>query len=207
MNKIHSSVSISPTSEVEQGAIIGQDTKIWHWVHISNGAVIGSNCTLGQNVFISSKAKIGNNVKIQNNVSVYDEVVLEDNVFCGPSMVFTNVINPRSFISRKSEYKKTLVKEGASLGANCTIICGITIGKYAFIGAGAVVTKDVKDFSLQVGIPSKQIAWISKYGEKIPLPKHGTGEWICPHSKNIYLLKGDKLIEKDSAFKKDFECI
>lgn len=153
------------TAIVDDSCNIGDGTKIWHWTHVSSGAVIGSNCVLGQNVYVGAKAVVGNGVKIQNNVSIYDRVILEDDVFCGPSMVFTNVNNPRSFVERKDEYKTTVIKKGASLGANCTIICGVTIGEYAFVGAGTVVTKDVKPFALMVGVPARQIGWVSKAGE------------------------------------------
>tara|TARA_Y100000994_G_scaffold165300_1_gene135882 strand:+ start:102 stop:683 length:582 start_codon:yes stop_codon:yes gene_type:complete len=185
--KIHS------TAIVDKGASIGSDTKIWHWTHVCSGAIIGDNCSLGQNVYIGNKVKIGNNVKIQNNVSVFDNVILEDNVFCGPSVVFTNVYNPRSLISRKNEYLTTKVKKGATLGANSTIVCGINIGEGAFIGAGSVVNKHVKDFALVVGVPSKQIGWMSNYGERIELPLMGNGTWICPKTKDIYTLYIDSL--------------
>ena len=196
MNLIHPSSYINPTSIVDEGAAIGANTMIWHWVHISKGAQIGCNCNLGQNVFISGKVKIGNNVKIQNNVSVYDGVIIEDNVFCGPSMVFTNVINPRSLFPRKSEYKKTIIKSGASFGANCTILCGVTIGNSSFVGAGALVNRDVKDFALVTGIPAKQIGWMSEYGDKIPLPLSGEGYWYCKKTNSTYILKENYLIKK-----------
>ena len=151
LNDIDPTTKIHPTAIIDHNVVIGKNCKIWHWVHISNGAIIGSNCIFGQNVFVSNKVSIGNNVKIQNNVSIYDDVILEDDVFCGPSMVFTNVINPRSKFPRKNEYKTTLVKEGATLGANCTILCGIIIGENAFVGAGAVVTKNLLPYSLNVG--------------------------------------------------------
>jgi len=153
-----------PTAVIDEGAIIGKGTKIWHFSHIMTGASIGENCTIGQNVLVSPQAVLGNNVKVQNNVSVYTGVVCEDDVFLGPSCVFTNVINPRSFISRKEEYRLTLVKKGATIGANATIICGVTIGEYAMIGAGAVITKDVPDYALVVGNPGKQIGWADKEG-------------------------------------------
>ena len=191
--KIDPSVQIDPTAIVEKGASIGPNSKIWHFVHICNGAKIGSNCNFGQNVFIAKNVLIGNNVKIQNNVSVYENVVLEDDVFCGPSMVFTNIINPRSAFPKKKEYKKTLIKKGATLGANSTIICGITIGSYAFIGAGAVITKDVKDFALYTGVPGKQIGWMSTYGERIKLPLKGNGSWLCNRTKTLYKLEQDNL--------------
>ena len=166
---------IHPSAIVDQGAQIGEGTRVWHWVHISAGARIGRNCNLGQNVFVANRVVIGDNVKIQNNVSVYDEVTLEDGVFCGPSMVFTNVYNPRSEISRKEEYRRTLVRRGATLGANCTIVCGITIGQYAFIGAGAVVNRDVPDFALMLGVPARQAGWMSRHGERLKLPVEGEG--------------------------------
>jgi UDP-2-acetamido-3-amino-2,3-dideoxy-glucuronate N-acetyltransferase len=158
------------TAIVDKGATIGEGTMIWHWTHICSNAVIGTKCSLGQNIFIANKVVIGNNVKIQNNISIYDGVILEDDVFCGPSMVFTNVYNPRSKVSRKDEYRSTLVKKGATLGANCTIVCGVVIGKYAFIGAGSVVTKDIKDYALVVGVPAIQIGWMSEFGERLDLP-------------------------------------
>ena len=185
--------TIHESAIVDEGAQIGEGTRIWHWVHVCSGARIGQACSLGQNVFVGNRVVIGNNVKIQNNVSVYDDVTLEDDVFCGPSMVFTNVYNPRSAVSRKHEYRPTHVKRGATLGANCTIVCGTTIGEYAFIGAGAVVNKDVKPYALMVGIPARQIGWMSEFGEQISLPLHGKGQYTCPHSGNEYRLQGDKL--------------
>ncbi|MDR0507879.1 MAG: N-acetyltransferase [Dysgonamonadaceae bacterium] len=158
-----------PTAVIDNGCSIGKGTKIWHFSHIMQGAVVGENCNIGQNVVISPQAVLGNNVKVQNNVSVYTGVVCEDDVFLGPSCVFTNVINPRSFISRKEEFKPTLVKKGASIGANATIICGITIGEYAMIGAGAVVVKDVPAYALTVGNPAKQIGWVDKEGNTSPV--------------------------------------
>ena len=155
------------TAIIDQGATIGDGTRIWHWAHVSAGAHIGERCSLGQNVYVGNRVTIGNNVKIQNNVSVYDNVTLEDDVFCGPSMVFTNVYNPRSAVTRKDEYRNTLIKRGATLGANCTIVCGVTIGQYAFIGAGAVINRDVPDYALMVGVPAKQIGWMSKFGEQL----------------------------------------
>ena len=181
------------SSEVDEGAKIGQGTKIWHFCHVSGGAKIGKNCSLGQNVFVGNQAIIGDNCKIQNNVSVYDNVHLEEGVFCGPSVVFTNVYNPRSMINRRNEYQDTKISEGVTLGENCTIVCGTTIGKYAFIGAGSVVNKDVKPFALVVGVPGKQIGWMSKYGEQIPLPLEGNGKYNCPHSGELYFLKKDIL--------------
>jgi UDP-2-acetamido-3-amino-2,3-dideoxy-glucuronate N-acetyltransferase len=185
--------SIHETAIVDDGAQLGSGTRIWHWAHVCAGAKIGKECSVGQNVFIGNKVDIGNNVKIQNNVSVYDNVTLEDDVFCGPSMVFTNVYNPRSAVTRKSEYKDTVVKKGATLGANCTIVCGITIGRYAFIGAGAVVNKNVPDYALMVGVPAKQIGWMSEYGEKLDLPLSGNTETICHKTNSRYLLIDKKL--------------
>lgn len=174
---------------IDEGAQVGVNTRIWHFVHVCSGAKIGSGCSLGQNVFVGNRVVIGNNVKVQNNVSIYDNVYLEDDVFCGPSMVFTNVYNPRSFIERKTEYRDTNIRRGATLGANCTIVCGVTIGEYALIGAGAVINKDVKPFALMVGVPAKQIGWISKYGEQLILPLEGTGEAICPYTGDIYEMR------------------
>ena len=180
---------VHETAIVDVGAQIGAGTKIWHWVHVCSGAKIGNNCSLGQNVYVGNNVTIGNNVKVQNNVSVYDNVILEDDVFCGPSMVFTNVINPRSAVDRKNEFKDTLIKKGATLGANCTIICGNTVGQYAFIGAGSVVTKDVPDFALMVGVPAKQIGWISRHGQKLDLPVVGNGKAVCPISGDEYIIQ------------------
>ena len=184
---------IHETAIVDEGADIGHDTSIWHWSHICKGAKIGNSCSLGQNVFVSNRAIIGNNVKIQNNVSIFDEVLLEDNVFCGPSVVFTNVYNPRSKITRKKEYMRTIIKEGATLGANSTIICGITIENDAFIGAGSLVNKNVKAFALMVGNPARQIGWMSSFGERIDLPLSGYGEWFCNQTSARYQLKGEIL--------------
>ena len=180
---------IHETAIVDEGAQIGSGSRIWHWVHVCSGAKIGQNCSLGQNVFVGNKVVIGNNVKIQNNVSVYDNVTIKDNVFCGPSMVFTNVYNPRSAISRKEEYRPTLIKSGVTLGANCTIVCGVTIGEHAFIGAGAVVNRDVKPFALVVGNPARQIGWMSLFGEQLDLPITGDGQAVCPHTNTIYHLQ------------------
>ena len=163
-------------------------------MHISSTAIIGENCSFGQNVFIG-KAKIGNFVKVQNNVSIYDDITIEDYVFCGPSIVFTNVYNPRSAINRKKEYKTTIVKKGASLGANCTVVCGIEIGSYSFIAAGAVVNRDVKPYSLMAGVPARQIGWMSTYGERIPLPLEGNGQWQCKNTGEIYKLIDKNLIK------------
>jgi UDP-2-acetamido-3-amino-2,3-dideoxy-glucuronate N-acetyltransferase len=181
------------TAIIDDGAQIGTETRVWHWVHICSGAVIGEKCSLGQNVFIGNRVVVGNNVKIQNNVSVYDNVTLEDDVFCGPSMVFTNVYNPRSAVTRKDEYRDTLVKIGATLGANCTIVCGVSIGKYAFVGAGSVITKNVPDFALMVGVPAKQIGWMSRFGERMVLPLKGKENYICPHTNDKYILTDDSV--------------
>ena len=178
---------------VDDGAKIGTNTRVWHFVHVCDGAQIGEGCSLGQNVFVGNKVTIGNNVKVQNNVSVYDNVHIEDDVFCGPSMVFTNVYNPRSYIERKTEYRDTIVKKGATLGANCTIVCGVTIGEYSLVGAGAVINKDVPAFALMVGVPAKQIGWISKYGEQLKLPINGTGTEKCKHTGDTYQLSGSIL--------------
>ncbi|PXF63040.1 acyltransferase [Kangiella spongicola] len=184
---------VHPSAIVDEGAEIGENTRVWHFVHVCGGAKIGQGCSLGQNVFIGNRVTVGNNVKIQNNVSVYDNVHLEDDVFCGPSMVFTNVYNPRSFIERKTEYRDTLVKKGATLGANCTIVCGVTIGRYSLVGAGAVVNSDVKPFALMVGVPAKHIGWISKYGERLELPLEGEEQVTCPHTGDVYQLSGSTL--------------
>jgi UDP-2-acetamido-3-amino-2,3-dideoxy-glucuronate N-acetyltransferase len=182
-------VTIHPTAVIDDGAIIGDGTRIWHWVHVCAGARIGAGCSLGQSVFIGNRVLIGTNVKIQNNVSVYDNVTLEDEVFCGPSMVFTNVYNPRSAVSRKHEYRDTLVRRGATLGANCTIVCGTTIGEYAFVGAGAVVNRDVAPFALVVGVPARQIGWMSRFGERLGLPLRGNGRARCAASGDVYVLR------------------
>lgn len=173
---------------IDKGASIGDGTRIWHWVHVSAGAQIGSKCSLGQNVYVGSRVLIGDNCKIQNNVSIYDNVTLEDGVFCGPSMVFTNVYNPRSHVPRKDEYRDTLVKKGATLGANCTIICGNTVGEFAFIAAGAVVTRDVKAYALIAGVPGRQIGWMSRHGERLDLPLLGSGEARCQATGTRYRL-------------------
>jgi len=190
--------SIHNTAIIDEGAVIGEGSRIWHWVHVCGGANIGSGCSLGQNVFVGNRVRIGNNVKIQNNVSVYDNVTLEDDVFCGPSMVFTNVYNPRSAVSRKDEYRDTLVKRGATLGANCSIVCGVMIGRFAFIGAGAVVNRDVPDYALMVGVPARQIGWMSEFGEQLNLPLTGDGEVSCPHTSAIYVLR-DGVVSKVAA--------
>ena len=188
MNTLDDSVIVHDTAVVDAGAKIGSNTKVWHFVHVCGGATIGENCSLGQNVFVANNVTIGNGVKVQNNVSIYDNVMLEDDVFCGPSMVFTNVYNPRSSVSRKDEYRDTVVRQGATLGANCTIICGITIGKYAFIGAGAVANRDVPDSALIAGVPGRQIGWMSKIGNRLDLPLSGHGETICKVTGDHYRL-------------------
>ena len=184
---------VHQTAIVEEGAKVGANSKIWHWTHVCAGAEIGSEVSLGQNVYVANKVIIGNRCKIQNNVSIYDNVYLDEGVFCGPSMVFTNVYNPRSLISRKDEYKDTFIKKGVTLGANCTIICGITIEKFAFVAAGAVVNKDVPAYALMAGVPAKQIGWMSEYGEKLNLPVSGNAETVCKHSGQKYFLNNDKL--------------
>ena len=181
------------TAIIDQGALIGDGTRIWHFVHVCGEARIGAGCSLGQNVFIGNRVLIGDNVKIQNNVSVYDEVTLEDDVFCGPSMVFTNVRNPRSAISRKHEYEPTLVRQGATLGANCTIVCGVEIGEHAFIAAGAVVERNVPPFALMAGVPARQIGWMTRAGERLSLPVEGDGQAICPITQERYELASGEL--------------
>lgn len=193
---IASNITVHPTAIVDDGAHIGEGSRVWHWVHVCGGAKIGKGVSLGQNVFVGNKVVIGDHCKIQNNVSVYDNVTLEEGVFCGPSMVFTNVYNPRSLIERKSEYRDTLVKKGATLGANCTVVCGVTIGEYAFVGAGAVVNKDVKPYALMVGVPAKQIGWMSEYGEQIRLPIVGDAQYTCHHTGQVYILSRDQLTLK-----------
>ena len=183
------SVTIHPSAIVDQGAQIGTGSRVWHFVHVCAGARIGQGVSLGQNVFVGNKVVIGDHCKVQNNVSVYDNVTLEEGVFCGPSMVFTNVYNPRSLIERNNEYRNTLVKKGATLGANCTIVCGVTIGEYAFIGAGAVINKDVPAYALMVGVPARQIGWMSEFGEQLDLPLNGDGQAACQHTGAVYTLK------------------
>ncbi|HXH18345.1 MAG TPA: acyltransferase [Chitinophagales bacterium] len=185
------STFIHPSSFADEGCKIGEGTKVWHFCHIMPKAVIGRNCSLGQNVFVANNVIIGNNVKIQNNVSLYEGVICEDDVFLGPSMVLTNVINPRSGVERKSEYQKTLIKKGASIGANATIVCGITLGEYCFIGAGAVVTKDVPAYALMAGVPAKQTGWMSRYGLKLVFDK--TGKAVCPATGEVYLLEDGRV--------------
>lgn len=186
-------ITVHPTAIVDDGALLGEGCRVWHFAHISGGARIGARCSFGQGTYVGNDVHVGNNVKVQNNVSVYDAVTLEDDVFCGPSMVFTNVFNPRSAVTRKAEYRSTLVRQGATLGANCTVVCGTTIGAYAFVGAGAVVSRDVPDFALVLGVPARQTGWMSRHGDKLPLPLHGVGECVCPHSGDRYILSGDRL--------------
>lgn len=183
---------------VDEGAQIGERSRIWHFVHVCAGARIGKGVSLGQNVFVGNRVVIGDRCKIQNNVSVYDNVTLEDGVFCGPSMVFTNVYNPRGLIERKDQYRDTLVKRGATLGANCTIVCGVTIGAFAFVGAGAVVNKDVPDFAMMLGVPARHVGWMSAFGERIDLPLVGDGTAICPHTGDIYTL-ADGCLTREEA--------
>ena len=192
---------IHPSAIVDAGAQLGERTRVWHFVHVCAGARIGEGCSLGQGVFVSNDVSIGRNVKIQNNVSVFDGVTLEDDVFCGPSMVFTNVHNPRAAVVRRGEYRRTLVKRGATLGANCTVVCGATVGCYAFVGAGAVVSRDVPDFALVVGVPARQIGWMSRHGERLELPLSGDAEAACPATGERYRLHDSRceLIEVNAA--------
>lgn len=181
--------TVHPSAIVDEGAEIGSGSRVWHWTHVCGGARIGSGCSLGQNVFVGNSVTIGDNCKIQNNVSIYDNVILEDDVFCGPSMVFTNVYNPRSAVPRKDEYRDTLVQRGATIGANATIVCGITIGSYAFIAAGAVVNRDVKPYALMVGVPARHAGWMSRHGERLDLPLTGDGEAVCAATGEKYRLR------------------
>lgn len=182
--------TVHPTAIVDEGANIGDATRVWHWVHVCSGATIGNNCSIGQNVYVGGRAVIGSGVKIQNNVSVYDDVFIEDDVFCGPSMVFTNVINPRAFIERKDEYRQTRIRKGAALGANSTIVCGVTVGAYALIGAGTVVVRDVPDFALMVGNPARQIGWVDIQGNRLDLPVSGEATTTSNTDGATYLLCG-----------------
>lgn len=181
-------VSIHPSAIVDDGARIGDGSRVWHFAHICAGASIGERCSFGQNVFVGNDVVIGNNVKVQNNVSIYDAVRLEDDVFCGPSTVFTNVYNPRSAVTRKDEYRLTTIRRGATLGANSTIVCGVTVGEYAFVAAGAVINRDVKPYALMAGVPARQIGWMSEHGERLDLPLAGTGEALCPATGMRYRL-------------------
>lgn len=191
-------ISIHETAIVDEGAQIGEGSRVWHFAHVCGGAKIGRDVSLGQNVFVGNRVFIGDKCKIQNNVSVYDNVMLEEGVFCGPSMVFTNVYNPRSLIERKNEYRSTLIKKGATLGANCTIICGCTVGEFAFVGAGAVVNRDIPAFALVVGVPAVQIGWMSEFGEQLQLPLTGIGEVRCSHTDDLYVLKDSQVTRHPS---------
>ena len=190
---IEMAVTVHPTAIVDDGAVIGDGSRVWHWVHISGGARIGARCSFGQNVFVGTRGVIGDNCKIQNNVSIYDNVTLEDDVFCGPSMVFTNVYNPRAAVTRKDEYRDTIVRTGATLGANCTIVCGVTIGAFAFVGAGAVIQRDVPPYALMVGVPARQIGWMSEHGERLALPLTGDGETTDPATGASYQLRSGQV--------------
>ena len=185
--------TVHPSAIVDEGAQLGDGTHVWHFAHVCAGARIGAGCSLGQGVYVGNDVLIGDNVKIQNHVSVYDAVTLEDDVFCGPSMVFTNVHNPRAAVPRKAEYRRTLIRRGATLGANCTVVCGTTVGEHAFVGAGAVVSRDVPAFALVVGVPARRIGWMSRHGERLGLPASGQGEAACPATGERYRLDGDTL--------------
>ncbi len=187
------SVYVDDSAIVDEGALIGEGSRVWHFAHVCAGAQVGRNVSLGQNVFVGGRAVIGDGCKVQNNVSVYDDVILEAEVFCGPSAVFTNVYNPRSTVNRKAEYRTTRVCRGATLGANCTIVCGVTIGEHAFVGAGAVITEDVAAHALVVGVPARQVGWMSRYGERLDLPLEGEAEADCPHTGDHYRLIGQTL--------------
>jgi UDP-2-acetamido-3-amino-2,3-dideoxy-glucuronate N-acetyltransferase len=193
------SFTIHPTAIVDEGAVIGEGTRVWHWVHISGGARIGKACSFGQNVYVGNDVQIGDNVKVQNNVSIYDAVTLEDDVFCGPSMVFTNVYNPRSAVTRKNEYRKTLVRQGATLGANCTIVCGVTVGAFAFVAAGAVINRDVKAYALMAGVPARQIGWMCEQGNRLDLPLTGNATCNCPVTGASYRLSNGDVTKEEQA--------
>lgn len=183
------SAVIHPSAIVDAGATLGNATRVWHFAHVCAGARIGADCSLGQNVYVGNDVSIGNRVKVQNNVSIYDAVTLEDDVFCGPSMVFTNVYNPRAALSRKHAYRRTLVRRGATIGANATIVCGVTIGEHAFVAAGAVANRDVAPHALVAGVPARQIGWVSRSGDRLALPLSGNGEAHCPHTGERYVLR------------------
>lgn len=184
---------LHPSAIVDEGASIGDGSRVWHFAHVCAGARIGKGVSLGQNVFVGNRVVIGDRCKIQNNVSIYDNVTIEEEVFCGPSMVFTNVENPRAAVERKDEYQDTSVRRGATLGANCTIVCGVTIGRFAFVGAGAVVTKDIPDYALVVGVPARQIGWMSQHGARLDVPLTGSAETVCPETGEPYVLDGSEL--------------
>ena len=190
---------VHPSAIVDDGAEIGPGSRVWHFAHVCAGARIGAGVSLGQGVFVGNRVTIGDRCKVQNNVSVYDNVTLEEGVFCGPSMVFTNVHNPRALVERKDEYRDTLVRKGASLGANCTIVCGVTIGAFAFVGAGAVVTQDVPDFALIVGVPARQIGWMSAFGVRLDLPLTGEAEAACPQTGDLYRLSGNRVTRTERS--------
>jgi UDP-2-acetamido-3-amino-2,3-dideoxy-glucuronate N-acetyltransferase len=192
-------VQVHASAVIDEGATIGAGSRVWHFSHVCGGARIGRGVSLGQNVFVANRVEIGDRCKIQNNVSIYDDITLEEGVFCGPSMVFTNVHNPRALIERKNEYRSTLVRRGATLGANSTIVCGITIGEFAFVGAGAVVNVDVPDFALMVGVPARQLGWMSAFGERLSLPLTGKGIAECPHTGDRYQLDGDRVTRTEGA--------
>jgi UDP-2-acetamido-3-amino-2,3-dideoxy-glucuronate N-acetyltransferase len=187
------STTIHSSAIVDDGAVLGDGTRVWHWVHISAGARIGQRCSFGQNVFVGNDVLIGDNVKVQNNVSIYDAVRLEDDVFCGPSVVFTNVYNPRAAVTRKDEYRITTVKQGATLGANSTIVCGVTVGEHAFVAAGAVINRDVRPYALMAGVPARQVGWMSRYGVRLELPLEGEVVARCPTTGERYRLSGTTL--------------
>lgn len=191
--------TVHPSAIIDDGAQIGEGSRVWHWVHVCGRARIGKGVSLGQNVFVGNEVVIGDRCKIQNNVSVYDNVTLEEGVFCGPSMVFTNVYNPRALVERKNEYRNTLIKKGATLGANCTIVCGVTVGEYALVGAGSVINKDVPAHALMVGVPGRQIGWIGQFGEKLSLPLSGEAQAVCAHTGQRYVLANGQCQLVDSA--------
>jgi UDP-2-acetamido-3-amino-2,3-dideoxy-glucuronate N-acetyltransferase len=193
---VHPEAVVHESAYVDEGATIGAGTKVWHFCHVLGGAVIGERCSFGQNVVVMNGTRVGNNVKVQNNVSIYEGVELEDDVFCGPSMVFTNVLNPRSHVSRRNEYRRTLVRRGATIGANATIICGTTLGEYAFVGAGAVVSTDVPDYALMIGVPARRVGWMCQCGERLPDDGRGTcaacGSTYEPTSEGIRRTSGPR---------------